>query len=55
MIPGVEKFTESFTGEEQKPSDSQEKILEKRIADLKQLNEKQLLAEIKALKERAYR
>ena len=55
VIPGVEKFTESFTGEEQKPSDSQEKILEKRIADLKQLNEKQLLAEIKALKERAYR
>jgi len=55
VIPGVEKFTDSFTGEEQKPSDSQEKILEKRIADLKQLNEKQLLAEIKALKERAYR
>ena len=54
-IPGVEKFTDSFTGEEQKPSDSQEKILEKRIGELKQLNEKQLLAEIKALKERAYR
>ena len=55
VIPGVEKFTDSFTGEEQKPSDSQEKILEKRIGELKQLNEKQLLAEIKALKERAYR
>ena len=62
VIPGVEKFSDSFNGSftsdagaaQQKQSED-DKIQQKRIAELKKLNDQQLLAEIKALKERAYR
>ena len=61
MIPGVEKFADSSfnsNGDEDRNDSKKpenQKILEKRITELRKLNEQQLLAEIAALKERAYR
>ena len=64
VIPGVEKFTDSFNGSFTSDQGStkalqrqneNEQVLMKRTTELKRLNEQQLLSEIKALKERAYR
>merc|ERR1712130_62995 len=57
LIPGVERFSNLLpsTTESNRTEETKTKLKEKRVKELSSMTEQQLIAQIKTLKERAYR